>query len=126
VDFVGYAGGARKAALWSLADVYVFPSRHESYGLTLAEALRAGRPVITTQHYSAGRLVPPEAGIVVPNAPEAAVAPALWRALRAVAIDPARRARMAAAAERVGRSLDFASAAARVADIVIRSACADA
>ncbi|NUQ01482.1 MAG: glycosyltransferase family 4 protein, partial [Armatimonadetes bacterium] len=65
VDFVGYAAGARKQALWRLADLYVFPSRHESYGLTLAEALRAGLPVVTTEHYSAHDLVPEGAGLIV-------------------------------------------------------------
>src|SRR5437879_2234100 len=34
VHFVGYASGARKKALFELAELYVFPSRHESSGLT--------------------------------------------------------------------------------------------
>lgn len=114
VDFVGYAAGAQKQALWRLADLYVFPSRHESYGLTLAEALAAGVPVVTTAHYSARDLVPPGAGVIVPNRPEAAVAPALWRALRELLRNPAKRAAMAAAGGRQGA---FDDAADRVADI---------
>ena len=42
VHFVGYASGARKKALFEMADLYVFPYRHESYGLTLLEAMRVG------------------------------------------------------------------------------------
>ena len=42
VVFPGYVTGDRKKAFFALADLYVFPSRHESYGLTLLEALAAG------------------------------------------------------------------------------------
>jgi len=42
VVFPGYVMGLRKRAFFKLADLYVFPSRHESYGLTLVEALAAG------------------------------------------------------------------------------------
>ena len=116
VDFLGYVAGARKLALWELADLYVFPSRHESYGLTLAEALRSGVPVVTTEHYSARDLVPPGVGVIVPNRPEAQVPAALWEALRPLLGDAARRAALAQAAAAVSPP-DFASAAARVAAI---------
>jgi glycosyltransferase involved in cell wall biosynthesis len=69
VHFPGYVTGVRKAALFRLADLYVFPSRHESYGLTLVEALSAGLPVLTTDHRSARDLVRPEFGRVVPPTP---------------------------------------------------------
>lgn len=124
VDFLGYVSGARKAAAWELADIYVFPSRHESYGLTLAEALRAGVPVVTTGHYSAADLVPPEAGVIVPNAPASAVPRRLWTALRALLRDDARRERLAAGARRRGADLEFDVAAARVADTVRSAAVA--
>lgn len=117
VRFVGYAAGARKQALWELADIYVFPSRHESYGLTLAEALRAGLPAITTAHYSAGEQVPREAGVVVPNGPESAVVRGLWEAICALVADPARRRRMGEAARAHACRRTFAQAAARVLDI---------
>ena len=117
VDFIGYAGGARKHAVWQLADLYVFPSRHESYGLTLAEALAAGLPVVTTNHYSAPDLVPPEVGVVVPNRPESAVAPALWAAIRDLLADDDRRAALAFAAREQGHRLRFEAAAQRVLEI---------
>ena len=118
VDFLGYVSGARKRALWQLADLYVFPSRHESYGLTLAEALAAGVPVVSTRHYSAADLVPPGAGVLVDNAPEAAVPAALWRALAPLLADPSRRAAMADVARRTAGRLDFGRAATRVADVM--------
>jgi glycosyltransferase involved in cell wall biosynthesis len=69
VHFPGHVSGVRKHAFFRLADLYVFPSRHESYGLTMMEAMAAGLPVLTTNHRSAQDLVRPEFGLVVePNA----------------------------------------------------------
>ena len=67
VHFIGYAGPVRKAALFALADLYVFPSLHESYGLTLCEALAAGLPAITTDHYSAADLMKGREEWIVPR-----------------------------------------------------------
>ena len=39
-----------KAALYELATVFVFPSLYEGFGLMVAEAMRAGTPVITSSH----------------------------------------------------------------------------
>ncbi len=53
VEFTGHVVGAEKAALLQRADIFVSPSRHESYGLTIAEALAAGCRVISHSHYGA-------------------------------------------------------------------------
>ncbi len=71
VHFPGYVTGLDKHAHLALADLYVFPSRHESYGLTLMEALAAGLPVLTTRHRSAADLVQRSFGRVVDAHPEA-------------------------------------------------------
>lgn len=71
VQFPGYVSGAEKHAFFRLANLYVFPSRHESYGLTLMEALAAGLPALTTDHRSARDLVRPEFGRIVPANPHA-------------------------------------------------------
>lgn len=71
VVFPGHVGGALKHALFRFSDLYVFPSRHESYGLTLMEAMAAGLPVLTTNHRSARDLVRPEFGLVVEPNPKA-------------------------------------------------------
>ena len=65
VIFAGYATGLEKAAFFRLADVYVFPSRHESYGLTLMEAIEAGCRVVSLDHLGAREIVRPEYGEVV-------------------------------------------------------------
>ena len=53
VEFTGHVVGAEKATLLQRADIFVSPSRHESYGLTIAEALAAGCRVISHHHYGA-------------------------------------------------------------------------
>ena len=53
VEFLGHVTGARKAALLQRADIFVSASRHESYGLTLAEAAAAGCRIVSHGHYGA-------------------------------------------------------------------------
>jgi len=53
VEFTGHVVGPERAALLQRADIFVSPSRHESYGLTIAEALAAGCRVISHRHYGA-------------------------------------------------------------------------
>jgi len=53
VEFWGHVTGARKAGLLHRADVFVSPSRHESYGLTIAEAEAAGCRILSHAHYGA-------------------------------------------------------------------------
>jgi len=57
VTFTGHVVGARKSALLQRADLFVSPSRHESYGLTIAEALAHGCRVISHNHYGASGVV---------------------------------------------------------------------
>jgi glycosyltransferase involved in cell wall biosynthesis len=53
VEFTGHVTGALKAALLQRADIFVSPSKHESYGLTIAEALTAECRVVSHHHYGA-------------------------------------------------------------------------
>jgi glycosyltransferase involved in cell wall biosynthesis len=58
VTFTGHVTGGRKAALLQRADLFISPSFHESYGLTIAEAESAGCRVISHDHYGArGKIV---------------------------------------------------------------------
>lgn len=65
VVFPGYVTGERKKAFFALADLYIFPSRHESYGLTLLEALAAGVPAVCLNHHGARSVMREEFGVVV-------------------------------------------------------------
>jgi len=47
VLFPGHIYGEQKQLHFSAADLYVFPSTHESYGLTLMEAFQYGLPALT-------------------------------------------------------------------------------
>ena len=71
VIFPGYVTGDRKKAFFALADLYVFPSRHESYGLTLLEALAAGVPAVCLDHHDARSVMKEEFGAIVePDGPD--------------------------------------------------------
>jgi glycosyltransferase involved in cell wall biosynthesis len=65
VIFPGYVTGDRKQAFFSLADLYIFPSRHESYGLTLLEALAAGLPAVCLDHHGARSIMRRDFGAIV-------------------------------------------------------------
>ena len=57
IDFTGHVSGAQKTALLRRADLFVSPSQHESYGLTIVEAQAAGCRVISHFHYGASGMV---------------------------------------------------------------------
>jgi D-inositol-3-phosphate glycosyltransferase len=120
VHFIGHVSGERKRAFLELADLYVHLSYHESYGLTIAEAMRAGCPVLTTDHHSARDLVPPECGRIVAGRTEE-----IFSALREMVSDLAKLNAMGRAAAEHGRKLDFSLAAARLA-AVLKQACVPA
>ena len=48
VTFTGSVAGKDKAELLSGAELFVLPSLSESFGMAIAEALAAGKPVLTT------------------------------------------------------------------------------
>jgi glycosyltransferase involved in cell wall biosynthesis len=117
VSFPGQVGGARKRALFRLAVFYVFPSRHESYGLTLVEALRQGVPVLSSEGFGTRHLVQPSYGRVVDlNGREA---PAdLLKALQDLVGNPARLLSMRQEAFRAGQEMDFSKTASALRDLI--------
>ena len=98
VALVGELTGDALEAAYQGADLFVLPTRHEGYGMVVAEALARGLPVIGTRVGAIPDLVGADAGLLVPPEDGTAFRDALARALRDPALfaslrDGARRAR---------------------------------
>jgi glycosyltransferase involved in cell wall biosynthesis len=75
IEFVGPVGQRELAAEFRRADCLVLPSRNDSYGLVVAEALAAGLPVLVSEKVGAKALVlPGRNGWIVPVEDTAALA----------------------------------------------------
>lgn len=118
VRFPGYVTGERKATFLQAASLYLFPSRHESYGLTLVEAFAAGVPAITLDHAGAHDLVAPDRGLIVPAAPAATLPRRLAVHIGEMLADPGRCGRFGAAARQWADDHPFAHSAARLAKLL--------
>lgn len=82
----GYVADEELPQYYSMADVFVFPSLLEGFGLPLAEALACGTPVVATQGSAVPEVVGPGGRLVPPRDPEALAA-----ALRVLAADASLR-----------------------------------
>ena len=82
----GYVPEADKAALFTGADVFVYPSRYEGFGLPVLEAMACGVPVVTTTGGSLPEVAGDAATLVDPGD-----ADALAAAIAKLATDPAAR-----------------------------------
>jgi glycosyltransferase involved in cell wall biosynthesis len=89
VVFTGYVPEAEKVAHFNLADVFVFPSAMEGFGLAVGEAMSCGLPVVASDRGSIPEvLVDGEGGVLAdPAEPER-----FAEALAALLADPGRRA----------------------------------
>ena len=95
------AGSYAVAALYVASDVFVLASRFEGYGMTYAEALAHGLPVIGTTAGAIPDTVPPNAGVLVePNDVKA-----LTRTLRMLIENPKERQWLASGAREAGAAL---------------------
>src|SRR6185503_3578849 len=52
VVFTGYVPEAEKTDVFNLADIFFFPSAMEGFGLTVAEAMASGLPVVASNRGS--------------------------------------------------------------------------
>ena len=68
--------------VWRGADIYVASSRHEGFGMAIAEAISRGLPVVTTAAGAVSEWLNPSAAMIVPTGDTAALAAALARVLR--------------------------------------------
>jgi glycosyltransferase involved in cell wall biosynthesis len=64
------------------ADLFVLPTRFESYGMAVAEALAHGLPVVSTYTGAIGELVGTQAGLLVTPGDSGALHDALARVVR--------------------------------------------
>jgi glycosyltransferase involved in cell wall biosynthesis len=118
VVFPGYLSGLEKQAYFRLAQLYVFPSRHESYGLTLLEAFQAGLPALACDHYGAETAVHPDFGVLLPSAREADIPALLAQDLNKLAMDPDRLKRMGLQARVFAEKHHFSETAEKLLELI--------
>jgi glycosyltransferase involved in cell wall biosynthesis len=112
VSLVGDLDDAALTSCYDHADLFVLATRHETYGMAVAEALAHGLPVISTATGAIPELVGDEAGVIVPVGDTARFSAALLQVLS----DRDLRAHLAEGARRVrGRLPTWDDAAARMA-----------
>lgn len=108
VHFPGYVTSERKWKLLAAADTFLSPSYYEAYGLTIAQALASGVPVIAAPHAGAHATVDERHGWIAEATPRAFAA-AIRRALHADENREILRRREAAAQWGSERSFDVAA-----------------
>ena len=67
VDWLGIIPPDRMAEVYRAADLFIFPTRYESFGLVIIEAMAAGLPVIVSDNVGAGIVTDGRNGVVVPG-----------------------------------------------------------
>jgi D-inositol-3-phosphate glycosyltransferase len=80
VRFVGWVDAPAKSELLKLADLFVFPSIKENFGLAVAEAIASGLPAVVSEGSGISRIIG-NAGAVVCKADPRALADAIAHAL---------------------------------------------
>ena len=117
VRYLGGLSDADLAACYAAADLFVFPSYYEGFGLPLLEAMQAGCPVVAANATSVPEVVG-TAGVLVPDPrdPEA-----LAQAVEALLEDPARRDELRAAGLARAAEFTWARTAERTAEAYHRA-----
>lgn len=111
VFFPGYLDSAAKKAYFRLAQLFVSPSVHESYGLNIVEAMQSGLAVLASDHYGVRDILDESCGLIAPY-PSLAEAPrGLAGALQQALGDGERLARMGWASRARASGMPFSRAA---------------
>lgn len=119
VFFPGYLSAQDKQAYLRVADLFVSASVHESYGLTIVEAMRAGLPVLSGDHYGVEEILSPAFGRRVSYRGARRRPSAMADGLRDMLSDPARLKAMGREAAEAAKEMDFSSAARRILDAAL-------
>lgn len=119
VFFPGYLDAQAKRAYFKLAQLFVSPSVHESFGLNVVEAMNAGLPVLASDHYGVRDVLPDDCGrrVPYPSLPEAPAA--LAAALKGLLADPEALAAMGRRARARAEAMPFQKAADRVLELAL-------
>lgn len=82
IYFTGFIDDATRNGLYKIADLAVFPSLYEPFGIVALESMAAGTPVIVSDVCGLGEVVTPEIGMKVPPGNADALAQQIVHALR--------------------------------------------
>jgi glycosyltransferase involved in cell wall biosynthesis len=107
VDWLGVIPPAGMAAVYRNADLFIFPTRYESFGLVVVEAMAAGLPVIVSDALPTGIVADGRNGVVIAGHDPSHYAAALRRLA-----DPRTRAAMAEANREDARRFSIESTGA--------------
>ncbi len=116
VRFIGSVSDEQAAALYSTCELFVYPSLHEGFGLTVLEAMACGAPVICSNQSSLPEVVGEAALLFDPTQPDA-IAAACARVLR----DEALRARLRAHSLHRASQFDWRKTARLTMDVYRRA-----
>lgn len=132
VFFPGYLCPLKKQAFFRVSELFVSPSVHESYGLSIVEALRAGLPVLASDHSGAEDMLSPEFSRVVPyngqtggwmsySGRRGDIPRRLAASLAQLLSDPAKLRAMGRAAKSAGENMSFSDAALRLEEAALKT-----
>jgi len=113
VVFTGAASQDELAVFYQSADVMVFPSRIESFGLPVLEAMAAGTPVISSSAHALSEVAGDAALLVDPNSEEA-----LTEAMARVLASPDLRRDLAARGRRRATAFSWSRCVATTVSII--------
>jgi glycosyltransferase involved in cell wall biosynthesis len=112
VEVAGYVADEDLPAEYRAADMLVYPSLYEGFGLPVVEAMACGLPVVTSTKGSLPE-VAGDAALIVDPLDEAAIAEAISR----LAADDELRRDLSARGRERARRYTWAAAAARLVDV---------
>jgi glycosyltransferase involved in cell wall biosynthesis len=119
IFFTGHLDPIAKRAHLGLCDLFVSPSIHESYGLTIVEAMRAGLPILALNHYGVRETLRPDYGRVVEPRSIAQAPSELAGAIQELLSDNDRLRAMGHRAQAAALKMPFGAAAQSVLDAAL-------